>query len=196
MNLNINFGECSLNNKCRLGMLIVNAFNSAMLELEEYNPELSAIIEEKCNCVKVKSANLELQFDIDGYEDDVVLTATHDGVEEILVYTVDMDDEGNVVKTDNNDEAQGKESTFTDMDRIIYKGKEGIAFEPIESEYIDLPDSDYMDAVEIGNMIVASYDIVSDDYDTLVRVFQDNKLIQKFECDRDDAEDILKEYRV
>lgn len=197
MKLNINFDECSLNNRCRLGMLLVKAFNSAMLELEEYNPELSEAIEEKCKGVLVKSASLELQFDIEGYDDKVVLTANHNGVEELLVYTVDMDASGNIVKTDNNDEAQGKDSLFSDMDRIIYNGATGLHFEPIESEYIDLPDFEHTDHVLIGDMEIASYDVVTDEGDkALVRVFSDSKLVQEFECSREDAKAILNKYRM
>lgn len=94
---------------------------------------------------KVKTVEMGLVFDVEGEQQ--FLTVAHEGVEEIFQINVQLDEEGEIKKSVNNEE----QSFQDDFTRSVMKGEEFKVGEPIESEYneADLIELDRVDGGDI-----------------------------------------------
>lgn len=193
INIKLDGNVALMPNNILLG--VGRAIDNAMENLEKYNPEVASIIRDSKTEAFVTNLSLDLAFKLEGNEENSVLTATHDGVEEVLKYEVTLDNDLNIVDIDNNDDVQGKESAFSKAERIIAQGAEGISFEPIQSYYDGLIDYSPIMNVAVGDMDIAVYRKYRDD-NVVVKFFNDCDLIQEFECSLKEAEDLIKYYSI
>lgn len=141
---------------------LVEVADNTALKVQKDNPGV------EINGYTVADAEVTFKFDIEGYEEDQILTVTHDEAlgSEVLTWIINEEGES------NNEE----QSLYDEYSRSLAKGKE-LEFKEVGSEYADM-ELTALEVQELGSMCKIRSVLPSGDQ--VVQVYQHDKLIQEY----------------
>lgn len=161
MRLHINLNEGT--NYSKLGDVLEN--------IRPILVESIAIDWVKVNEVKIKKATIDLVLDVEGFEDDVVLTSEANP-NELLEVEINVDKNGKPIIEKTNE----KESNLSDIDKKIIEGLD-TDFKPIESK-IGYEGNILRLKANIGEYEIDLYEIPNE-FKLVKRFYKDTSLIQE-----------------
>lgn len=145
-----------------------------MENLRQYLIEGINISWEKVNSVNIKKAVIDFEFDVDGYNQPVVLTSEKN-LNELLEVEVTVDSKARPIITHTNE----KESNLSDLDQKIIEGLD-TDFKPIESN-IGYENNVLIQKATIGEYEIDLYSISQEESTSKLvkRYYKDTSLIQE-----------------
>lgn len=125
---------------------------------------------DRCD-ISVKDVQVGVLFHTQAGEEPQYLTITHDDVPEVFQVNVKLDDNGNIVRSVDNE----KESFYDDYTRAINKGEDSPCITEIESVFMD-EDLEQLDVVDAGDLKEIRYSVKDSD-DIVIRYYRNGILV-------------------